>query len=305
MSNTLAIGIRGLTRTFGPVRAVNGIDLDIQQKQLFGIVGPDAAGKTTLMRMLVGVLAPTEGTISVLGHDLFAERQATRLLVGYMSQAFSLYQDLTVQENIRFFAALRGVSRADRDERSQRLLEATGLAPFTKRYAGKLSGGMKQKLGLVCTLVHEPKILLLDEPTNGVDPVSRREFWSILGELRERITVVITTPSLDEAERCDRVAMMTDGNLLTVDTPDALRDRVTTPVWEVQTDQPFKAAEVLKESLPGASVQLFGDRVHVVHDAPAAQLVSLLTTAALPATVERVPPSLEDAYVQLVTGGDP
>ena len=296
-----AVVAKGLVRSFrgqgsGTVQAVRGVDLEVQERELFGIVGPDGAGKTTLLRLLVGVLAPEAGSIELLGVDLLKERNKTRALLGYMSQAFSLYPDLTVAENIAFFGSLRGVSRKDRDARAGRILEATGLAPFTKRQAGQLSGGMKQKLGLTCTLVHEPQILFLDEPTNGVDPVSRREFWAILGELRRRISIVVTTPSLDEAERCNRVALMAEGRILTVDTPEGLRARVTRPVWEVEVEQPFAAVEILDRVMPEASVQLFGDRLHVVYEAAAPIL------EALPgARIQQVPASLEDAYVQLVT----
>ena len=297
---SLAVHATGLCRSFGDVRAVDGVDLDVEEHTLFGVVGPDAAGKTTLLRMLVGVLGADAGAIQLCGVDAIAQRRQTRLLLGYMSQRFSLYEDLSVAENIRFFASLRRVNRKDRDARAARVLEATGLAPFTKRYAGNLSGGMKQKLGLVCTLVHEPQVLFLDEPTNGVDPVSRREFWAILGELRQRVTVVVATPSLDEAERCDRVALMVDGKVLVVDTPQGLRDRVTRPVWEVECLGPFRAAEALEAAFPAASVQLFGDRLHVVHEVTEAELRGALGEDH-DAEIRRIPPSLEDAYVQIVT----
>ncbi|MCB9674455.1 MAG: ABC transporter ATP-binding protein [Alphaproteobacteria bacterium] len=295
-----AVVITGLSHRFGAVRAVDGIDLTVNRNEVFGIVGPDAAGKSTLMRLSVGVLAPAAGSVVVAGSDVHRQRDAARLKLGYMSQAFSLYRDLSVDENIWFFATLRGVSRRDREARASRLLDATGLAPFRKRLAGQLSGGMKQKLGLICTLVHEPAVLFLDEPTNGVDPVSRREFWEILGELRERITVIVTTPALDEAERCDRVALMNDGRLLAVDTPEGLRERVTDPVWEVDVDEPFDAAAVLGAQLPDAQVQLFGDRVHVVTAVPGEQVRALLESAGHTSRVRRIEPSLEDAYVRLV-----
>ncbi len=295
-----AVRTQGLRRAFGEVEAVRGVDLQVRPNTLFGLVGPDGAGKTTLLRMLVGVLAPDEGTIELFGEDALADRHRTRLQLGYMSQRFSLYQDLTVAENIRFFGALRRVPAKDRQARAARVLEATGLAPFTARHAGKLSGGMKQKLGLVCTLVHEPRVLFLDEPTNGVDPVSRREFWSILGELRERITVLVATPSLDEAERCDEVALMSEGRILVVDTPQALRDRVRPPVWQVAVASPFAAAEALRDQLASVSVQLFGDGLHVVGDVGASDLEQILTAAGQPATLEQIAPSLEDAYVQII-----
>jgi len=299
----IAVRTTGLVHRFGAITAVDGVDLEVAENQLYGIVGPDGAGKTTLLRMLVGVLGPHEGTITLQGLDLFKERAKTRPLLGYMSQAFSLYEDLTVSENIAFFAAIRGVSRKDRDARANRVLEATGLAPFTKRYAGQLSGGMKQKLGLVCTLVHEPKVLFLDEPTNGVDPVSRREFWEILGDLRQRITIVVSTPSLDEAERCDTVALMAGGKLLRVDSPAGLRAAVSVPVWEVEVEEPFHAAAILAKTMPKQAVQLFGDRVHVCHQTTPDAIRAALSAEGHTSRVNRIEPSLEDAYVRLVTGG--
>ncbi len=301
MNEALAVTARGLTKRFARLTAVDGVDLEVREHQLFGIVGPDGAGKTTLLRLLVGVLGPDAGEIRIAGRDAVRERTETRLLIGYMSQQFSLYEDLTVKENIRFFAQLRGVKAKDRDARSARILEATGLAPFVDRHAGKLSGGMKQKLGLTCTLVHEPKVLFLDEPTNGVDPVSRREFWAILGELRERITVVVTTPSLEEAERCDTVALMAGGKILRIGSPAELRATVVRPVWEVEVPDPFKATEIVERELPDASVELFGDVLHVVHDIPERELSAMLATNGVDAKVVRRDPSLEDAYVQLVS----
>ncbi|MFT4625964.1 MAG: ABC-2 type transport system ATP-binding protein [Myxococcota bacterium] len=299
---TPAVHARGLRRSFGSVLAVDGVDLDVGDHGLFGIVGPDAAGKTTLLRMLVGVLTPDAGSLQILGDDALGPKGRNRLLIGYMSQKFSLYEDLTVAENIAFFGALRRVPRADRERRAARVLDATGLAPFTKRYAGNLSGGMKQKLGLVCTLVHEPRVLFLDEPTNGVDPVSRREFWSILGELRQRIAVVVATPSLDEAERCDRVALMVGGRIQVTDTPRGLRERVVVPVHEVEVESPFPAAEAVEAAFPGVSVQLFGDRLHVAGEVGPDALGAALSAAGHPTQVRRISPSLEDAYVQILGG---
>ncbi|MEM6931413.1 MAG: ABC transporter ATP-binding protein [Myxococcota bacterium] len=306
-SEAPAVRARGLRRAFGEVRAVDGVDLDVPPRSLFGLVGPDAAGKTTLLRLLVGVVAADAGELELLGAPVTGAaarrnvRDELRLRIGYMSQRFSLYRDLTVSENIRFFGSLRRVPAADREARAARVLEATGLAPFTSRHAGNLSGGMKQKLGLVCTLVHEPDLLFLDEPTNGVDPVSRREFWSLLGELRERLTIVVATPSLDEAARCDHVALMHEGRVLLVDTPQGLRDRVTDPVWEIEVDEPFVAAEALRRAFPKASTELFGDRVHVIGALGASALETALPG---PARIERVSPTLEDAYVQLFETAD-
>jgi len=298
---TAAVEVQALRKRFGDIAAVDGVDFSVEENRILGIIGPDAAGKTTLMRLMVGILSPDEGRVALAGHDVAKERARTRLLLGYMSQAFSLYEDLTVAENIRFFATLRRVGRKDRVARAARLLDATRLAPFVDRPAGKLSGGMKQKLGLICTLIHEPKVLFLDEPTNGVDPVSRREFWDIVGELRQRITIVVATPAMDEAERCDQVALMSDGRFLALSTPDVLRTQVTSPVWEVDVGHPFAASEALSAQLPAEAVQLFGDRLHVVLDVEPARLSTILEGAGHPARVRRVEPSLEDAYVKLVT----
>lgn len=294
-----AVQVRGLTRRFDALVAVSDLDLDVPEGQVVGLIGPDGAGKTTLIRMMVGVLGPSAGTVEIYGLDLAKHRDETRLLIGYMSQAFGLYEDLTVDENISFFARLRLVPRKVRGPRRARLLDFTRLTPFTRRPAGKLSGGMKQKLGLICTLMHEPKVLFLDEPTNGVDPVSRREFWDILGELRGRVTVVVATPYMDEAERCDRVALMSAGRILAYDTPEGLRARIGAPVWEIETAQPFAAAAALSAAMPGVDVQLFGDLLHALGPERPDELITRLAEVGHFATARRVAPSMEDAYVHL------
>lgn len=222
----MAIITENLTKHFGSLTAVDGLTFSVAQGELIGLVGSDGAGKTTTLRMLTGVMDPSSGEARVLGCP------STRLApvqgeIGYMSQRFGLYPDLTVAENIRFYADLFGVSRAERIARSERLLDFSGMAPFTNRQAGRLSGGMKQKLGLCCALIHTPKLLLLDEPTNGVDPVSRRDFWQILLELRaEGVTILVATAYLDEAERCDRIGLLHRGCLLACDTPARLKEQV-------------------------------------------------------------------------------
>ena len=300
---TPAVQATGLVRRFDKLVAVSDVDFTVPEGSVVGIIGPDGAGKTTLIRMLVGVLAPDKGTVAICGYDVQKDRDKTRLLLGYMSQAFGLYRDLTVAENIKFFGRLRLVSRKDRIEREKRLLDFTRLTPFVKRPAGKLSGGMKQKLGLICTLLHEPRVLFLDEPTNGVDPVSRREFWDILGELRGRVTVVVATPYMDEAERCDLVALMGEGEILAFDTPENLRASIESPVWEVETTEPFAAAELVSEALPLADVQLFGDLLHVLGPDSPDEVLRVLHEAGLGGEARQVPPSMEDAYVQITTGG--
>ncbi len=294
-----AVDARGLTRRFDDLLAVDAVDFTVPEGQVVGLIGPDGAGKTTLIRMLVGVLSADAGSVAICGADIVKQRDKTRLLLGYMSQAFGLYEDLTVDENIHFFGALRLVSRKLRRKRMVRLLEFTRLEPFRGRQAGKLSGGMKQKLGLICTLLHEPRVLFLDEPTNGVDPVSRREFWDILGDLRGKVTVIVATPYMDEAERCDQVALMAEGRILAYDAPDALRERITDPVWEVELEQPFAAAEVLAQVMPEANVQLFGDLLHVLGPPDPQTIRTALAQAGHSCQVQQVRPTMEDAYVQL------
>ncbi len=300
--STPAVRTTGLTRRFDDLVAVRDVHFEVPEGKVVGLIGPDGAGKTTLIRMMVGVLSPSSGKTALFGHDVQRERDKTRLLLGYMSQAFGLYTDLTVAENIKFFGRLRLVKRRDRIEREKRLLDFTRLAPFVKRPAGKLSGGMKQKLGLICTLLHEPRVLFLDEPTNGVDPVSRREFWDILGELRGKVTVVVATPYMDEAERCDLVALMADGRILAYDTPERLRALITEPVWEVETTEPFAAAELLVKAMPEADVQLFGDLLHVLGPETPDAMLGQLRAAGQRSEARRVCPTMEDAYVYIATG---
>ena len=218
------IETRGLTRRFGEITAVDRVDLSVAAGEIFGLVGPDGAGKTTTLRMLCSLLDPSEGSARVAGHDVAREPQAVKDCIGYMAQKFGLYQDLSVRENMNFYADLFGVLGAERADLAARLLRMTRMEPFQDRLAGRLSGGMKQKLALMCTLLHRPKILFLDEPPNGVDPVSRRDFWAILYQLlKDGITILMTTAYLDEAERCNRVGLMHRGRLIRCDTPDALK----------------------------------------------------------------------------------
>jgi ABC-2 type transport system ATP-binding protein len=217
-----AIALTNVSKSYGPSPALNGLTFEVPRGQMFGLIGPDGAGKTTAIRLMCGLLRPNGGEVRVLGRDPVREHRRVTEEVGYLSQRFSLYGDLTIDENIAFFAEVHGVRKyqARRDE----MLEMTQLAPFRRRLADRLSGGMKQKLALVCTLVHEPQLLLLDEPTTGVDPVSRREFWKLLSEFLSRgVTILMSTPYLDEAERCSRVALLHDGRLLALDEPSRLR----------------------------------------------------------------------------------
>jgi ABC-2 type transport system ATP-binding protein len=218
------IETRDLTRRFGDLVAVDHLNLAVERGEIFGLVGPDGAGKTTTLRMLCGLMDPSEGSASVAGYDVVRNPQAVKDQIGYMAQRFGLYQDLTVEENMTFYADLFGIMGREREELSAGLLRMTRMEPFRARQAGRLSGGMKQKLALMCTLLHRPQILFLDEPTNGVDPVSRRDFWAILYQLlKDGITVFMTTAYLDEAERCNRVGLMHRGKLIRCEAPEALR----------------------------------------------------------------------------------
>jgi ABC-2 type transport system ATP-binding protein len=221
---TPIIETRGLTRRFGELTAVDHVDLTVTRGEIFGLVGPDGAGKTTMLRMLCGLMDPTEGSARVAGHDVAKESRAVKDQIGYMAQRFGLYADLTVEENMVFYADLFGIVGAERDALKQQLLKMTRMEPFRARQAGRLSGGMKQKLALMCTLLHRPQILLLDEPTNGVDPLSRRDFWVILHQLlADGITILMTTAYLDEAERCHRVGLMHRGKLIRCAPPDDMK----------------------------------------------------------------------------------
>jgi len=228
-----AIKASALTRKFGDNTAVNGLDLEIEEGEIFGLVGPDGAGKTTTMRLLTGILDPTSGEGWVYGKHIVKEAEGLKENIAYMSQRFGLYEELTVLENINFYADVFFVPKDKRGEVIERLLGFSGLLPFKQRFAGKLSGGMKQKLGLACALIHTPKVLFLDEPTNGVDPVSRRDFWSILYDLlKEKVTILYSTSYLDEAERCRRVGLIHKGRLLRCDTPDNIKKEIKVKTLE-------------------------------------------------------------------------
>jgi ABC-2 type transport system ATP-binding protein len=218
------IETRELTRRFGALMAVDHLNLTVAQGEIFGLVGPDGAGKTTTLRMLCGLMDASEGSARVAGHDVARESRAVKDQIGYMAQRFGLYQDLTVEENMVFYADLFGITGPERDNLTAQLLRMTRMEPFRARQAGRLSGGMKQKLALMCTLLHRPQILFLDEPTNGVDPVSRRDFWAILYQLlQDGITIFMTTAYLDEAERCNRVGLLHRGRLIRCSAPDTMK----------------------------------------------------------------------------------
>jgi ABC-2 type transport system ATP-binding protein len=306
MNADVAVSAHGLTRSFGPVVAVNRIDFSVAPGEIFGLVGPDGAGKSTIMRMMAGVLRPDAGAIRLAGIDVVADPEGARPYLSYMPQRFGLYEDLTVDENIFFYATLFGVSRAVRRARGPQLLQAAGMLPFRRRLAGQLSGGMKQKLGLVCALIHTPQVLLLDEPTTGVDPVSRRDFWGILYGLREQgVTILLSTAYMDEAERCSRLALVSGGEIRHCDTPARLKQAMPGALIAVTTVN-ARAAYAGLEGVPGVEGRLLmGDRVHVRVDDADRRLPELRDVCAArgiaDAKVMRIEPGIEDVFVALLT----
>jgi ABC-2 type transport system ATP-binding protein len=309
-----AIAARDLVRVFGrhgaQVTAVAGVTLDVAKGEVFGLLGPDGAGKSTLIRMLATVLRPTSGDATIFGASVTRDPGAVKRRIGYMSQDFSLYPDLTVAENLDFFAELRGVPRAEKAARAGRLLAFAGLEAFTSRQARNLSGGMKQKLALAATLIHEPDLIFLDEPTTGVDPVSRREFWRIIANLHRRgVTTFVATPYMDEAERCTRVAFMRDGRLEVVDTPAAVKSRLPGTLYEIAADDQHAAMATLRGLAGLRSVSVHGDslRALAIPGGPdPAGLVASLEAAGL-SGVRVVPtrPDMEAAFAFLAEERDP
>ncbi|WHZ18042.1 MAG: Ribosome-associated ATPase RbbA [Rhodanobacteraceae bacterium] len=295
----------GLSKRFGDVQAVDALGFGVAAGEIFGLVGPDGAGKTTTLRMLAGVLDADAGEAVVDGVDVMRQPEEAKLHSSYMPQRFGLYEDLTVGENIRFYADLFDVAPAVREGDAARLLHAAGMEGFRNRFAGQLSGGMKQKLGLCCALIHTPKVLLLDEPTTGVDPVSRREFWTILYGLRAQgVAIVISTAYLDEAERCDRLGLLHAGRMILSGTPDALKTHMPGTVLAITCADP-RAAHVALENAEGlASLLLVGDGVHAVVDDAARRIPELrqrLAQHGIAAADLRVtPPSVEDLFVALL-----
>jgi ABC-2 type transport system ATP-binding protein len=305
----------GIARCFGAVEAVADVSFDIERGEMFGLIGPDGAGKTTTLRMVLGLLRPDRGSVRTCGLDPAKQARILAGRVGYLSQRFSNYGDLSVDENIGFFAEAHGV--AGWKPRREELLEMLRLAPFRKRLADRLSGGMKQKLALACTLIHRPELLVLDEPTTGVDPVSRRDLWSILVRLQaEGLSLLLTTPYLDEAERCRRVALMHRGRILAAETPAAIRARHAGALFEVLAEPRQRAAEVLQDPAASwrvSSVQTFGERLHVSLDSVGAdgadaarlELAGRLASAGLRVeSIRAIEPTLEDVFIASVRSGD-
>lgn len=312
-----ALVLRDLRRSFGATVAVDGVSLEVPTGSVFGLLGPDGAGKSTLMRLLATVTVPDSGDAEVFGASVTHHPDLVTPRIGYMSQQFGMYPDLSVQENLDFFATLRGVKPAERRDRSQRLLTSMGMSQFTQRAAGKLSGGMKQKLMLASTLMHEPDLLLLDEPTTGVDPVSRREFWSILADLRSAgKTVFVATPYMDEAERCSDVAFIdappgqSGGRITRTGTPDQIRDQLPGVLLEIATERPRQVLGILQPDPHVVSAHLLADRVRVLWSGPkpdpdpaVAAVREALAAHGVSASVTAIRPDMEAAFAYLAGGG--
>lgn len=299
------IATQSLTRDFKGTRAVNALDLDIPSGALFGLVGPDGAGKTTTLRLLAGLLYITDGTATVIGFDLATQVESIKPHIGYMAQQFSLYAELSVVENLQFFSDLYDVPSKELKERTERLLEFAGLTEFKERRAGHLSGGMQKKLALACTLIHQPEILLLDEPTTGVDPISRREFWNILTELHlQGTTIIVSTPYMDEADRCSLVGLMYEGEMMIIDTPKEILAQIEGELIQIYPED-WQAAHDLIIKLPGVSeVQTYGEALHILVDSGKEQLPIIeqsLFENDIGYTNARIAPTrMEEAFISLI-----
>lgn len=301
----LCIQTSNLTKIFNSLIAVKDLNLEVKKGEIFGLVGPDASGKTTILRMLCGILPPDHGEAKIAGLDIKKEGDLIKEKVGYLPQRFALYNDLTVIENINFYADIYKVPRKIKQERIERLLKVANLGNFKKHKTQDLSGGMKQKLGLICALIHKPEILLLDEPTTGIDPLSRRDFWIILYELlKEGVTVLFSTSYLDEAERCNRIALIYEGQILTTDMPNTIKDTIKEVILELRTDNNRRAMKLIDEARMFKSLLLSGDKIHIFMDeqTEGERLIrEVIEKEAIKIlSLERVRPSLEDAFVYMI-----
>ncbi|HNE68272.1 MAG TPA: ABC transporter ATP-binding protein [Anaerolineales bacterium] len=316
--NDYLVQANGLVRHFGSVHAVDGVDLKIKPGEIYGLVGSDGAGKTTTMRLLVGALLPSQGEITICGYDVLKQAEQARSTIGYLSQRFSMYEDLTVLENIRFFAEIRGLSTTEWLPRSMEILEFVGLEKFKDRRAGQLSGGMKQKLGLASALVTRPRLLLLDEPTTGVDPVTRQDFWQLVIKLvsqpvssqpetlqSEGVSVIISTPYMDEASRCHRVGFMKKGKIIAEDTPSSLRSRLNGRILELRGNPINTLRHVAHQDSGVEDVAAFGDKLHVRVLEGQADLIMKRLPEEIKAAggtltdLRIIPPALEDVFIAL------
>jgi ABC-2 type transport system ATP-binding protein len=299
------LSLSNVTRKFGRLTAVDNLSIDIEQGELFGLIGPDGAGKTTTIRLMLGIMKPDSGQGRVGNYDLTRESESISTLTGYVSQRFSLYGELSVRENLQLFADLYGVPEVERRARLERLMQFSRLQPFEDRLARNLSGGMRQKLALSCALIHTPKLLLLDEPTTGVDPLSRRELWKLLFELwQDGVTIIVSTPYMDEAERCSRIGFLESGRLIASGRPEELRSRFRGIILEVIAEPRFKAKDVLTRLPYSHDVNLFGEGLHVaLQDESTAietRLQNDLASAGIHVqSIRRVNPTIEDVFFQL------
>jgi ABC-2 type transport system ATP-binding protein len=298
-----AISIRNISKNYGKVRALRNIDLEIQRNEIFGLIGPDGAGKTSLFRILATLLLPDEGRADVLGLDVVREYKKIRNIIGYMPGRFSLYQDLSVEENLALFAAIFGTSIAENYDLVKDIYAQ--IEPFKTRKAGKLSGGMKQKLALSCALIHRPEILFLDEPTTGVDPVSRKEFWSMLRRLKDHgITILVSTPYMDEANLCDRIGLIQNGEILSINTPEQLRSEYPNHLFAIRSENKYKVLKSLKNYEHTHSVFSFGDEIHYVdkrNNARKAMLEDEFNKLNFPEfSLLEIEPSVEDCFMELM-----
>jgi ABC-2 type transport system ATP-binding protein len=312
VTDNITISAQGLVKRFktrrGVVTAVNGMDLQVGRGETFGLIGPDGAGKTTTVRVILGLLRRTAGESGILGYDSMRDIFAIRERVGYIAQQFALPADMTVAENMRFFAAVQGVSQREQRRRIPELLEFAGLSRFTGRLAGQLSGGMKKKLALACSLIHEPQVVMLDEPTLGVDPVSRREFWNLLGNLRAEkgLTILVCTPYMDEAERCNRVGLMYQGQLVAYDTPQAVKKMVPGRLLEF-TPSDFERAAPLVAGLEGVlEVHTYGLMLHAFVDdvdRRGREIEAALAGQGIVCEgMREIEPRMEEAFISLIRG---
>jgi ABC-2 type transport system ATP-binding protein len=297
------INIKNLNKKFGNITALEDINLSVYKGEMFGLVGPDGAGKTTLIRILCGIIKMTSGEIFMMGYDLKNEFNKIKGGIGYLSQVFSLYGGLSVEENMNFFAEIYGVENFE--SKKDELLSFTRLKQFRNRLAEKLSGGMKQKLALACTLIHKPQIVFLDEPTTGVDPISRRELWGILSELiKSGVTIFLTTPYLDEAERCSRVGLMYKSKIILCDSPINIKSKIKKQILEITCNQPRKASQIVKQINNIEDVQTFGWKLHITSDdiiENAEYIKKVLQDKNIEVLNQRIiTPSLEDVFISLV-----
>lgn len=319
ISSLPVIDARNLTKSFGILEAVRGVDLEVDEGEIFGLIGPDGAGKTTIMRLLCGALRPSSGecVIRIAGHDMIHDPETARAVIGYLPQRFSLYEEMTVLENLRFFAEVRGLSTREWKPRSMDILEFVDLAQFIDRRAGKLSGGMRQKLGLAAALVHKPQVLLLDEPTTGVDPVTRQDFWQLIirlvGERRspgQGTVVLVSTPYMDEAARCNRIAFMIDGKFIAMGTPEKIRSLMQEQVIELVGEPLNLLRNMITDFDHVVGVQKFGDRLHIRVEEDSAAVVIGYIQSEVPENDVRIKqlrvvrPQLEDVFMSLVGSRD-